>query len=120
MKKYIIHLVALLIVALITSSCCGGMAQRRVWIPTRQKLPSELEVGMKPNQVICKMGKPNRIEKRPGNREVWTYWDLWWSDNSWGSWELHFNNSGGLSGWKLIDPPSNEEFNRSAFFGGRW
>ncbi|MEM9280404.1 MAG: hypothetical protein AAGA96_01130 [Verrucomicrobiota bacterium] len=89
---------------------------QRAWLPTVQNVPSDLRVGAGPEHVLKKMGHPSYRRERPDGSSVWTYNDLWWNDRSWGSWELFFTREQRLTGWKLIDPPSNQDFNRSAFF----
>ena len=103
---------------LIAFACVfGGCAAiERSLIPTVQTTPNDLRIGSSTLTARLKMGKPLAVDYHETGGQTWYYYDLWWQDQSWGSWKLHFDKEKDLIGWELIDPMSNQDFNRAAFF----
>ena len=89
-------------------------------------IPAKIKPLSSPKEVKCKMGEPEWIEQvnNPNSeiRTIWHYEDYWWTEdrwaNKWASWDVYFDANDQFIGWKLVDPPIQEDRARRAVYPG--
>lgn len=92
-------------------------------------LPSELSYGDSPLQVKLTLGSPQRkedwIDKSDRNQlgEIWHYQNDWHHEpglfdvnDGFGSWDLYFDRTQHLVGWKLVEPLPSQGRAREQFW----
>lgn len=88
--------------------------------------PANLRKEATSAEVLAEMGSPS-YKREHLRGETWHYADYWWTKEiwtpHWASWEIYMErnrfNLLQMCGWKLVDPPGQEPYVRSAIYSRR-
>jgi hypothetical protein len=110
---------AILVACVTTLSSCNSILPYRMG-----PIPAKIPPLASPKEVRRKMGEPEWVEAvhKAGSpiRTIWHYEDYWWTEekrtNKWASWNVYFDANDQFIGWKLVDPPIQEDRARGAMY----